>query len=244
MSLDHALLKAYVGGSWGYGQPDRTLWFVGTEQGGGTTLVELQRRLDAWDRGGRQPFDDLMAYCRAIGETRWTRPDPPLQPTWKHLIRTALCSRGRPVSREAIRQYQSTSLGRSGGESCLLELLPLPSRNMGTWLYKDWTSQPEFATRAAYLSSVGSSREAGLRRLIDAHRPRAVVFYGLDYQERWQRIVEQPFLGTSLERVSVSRRGTVLCLSVPHPVAFGVTGELFERVGHLIAAEAPANVRG
>ncbi len=234
--LDSQLLDAYIEGSWGYGNPAGDLWFVGMEQGGGTSFEEIQRRLAAWDKAGRAPFDDIHEYCLAIGELRWTGPNPRIQPTWKHLIRIVLAARGAEVSPDTIRRYQVESFARRAGTTCLLELLPLPSRNMATWRFHEWTQMPKLQDRATYLAKVGDRREAGLRHLIDRHAPRAVVFYGLGYLERWQRIVEAPLTSTGIEGVTAARRGSVLCLVVPHPVAHGLNGAFFQSVGRHIAA--------
>lgn len=232
--LDATLLRSYMMDFWGFGNPERSLWFVGMEQGGGTSEAEIRRRLDAWDARGRFPFEDLHEYCLEIGELRWTRPSPPIQATWKHLIRIALASKGHDPQLEAIRRFQHEALGRRAGDTCLVELFPLPSRSLSTWRYDEWTTLPEVRTRQGYLTEVGAQREAGLRALINRHAPRAVVFYGLGYKERWQRIVEAPFVETGIDGVSTASRGSTPCLLVPHPVARGATGALFENAGRLI----------
>lgn len=213
------------------------MWFVGMEQGGGGSQDELQKRLDAWALRGRGRFDDLYEYCLAIGEPRWTRPHPPIQSTWKHLIRLALVSMGEEPDIGSIRRFQSEALGRRSGDTCLIELLPLPARNLSTWGYDKWTTLPELTSRRGYLLDLGARREAGLRKLIDEYAPRTVVFYGLGYRDRWQGIVGAPFLDAGLEGVSVARRGPTLCFRVPHPVARGVTAALFETIGHRIRVE-------
>jgi hypothetical protein len=165
------------------------------EQGGGNSLEEMQRRLAVWDQAGRAPFEDLHEYCQAIGELQWTRE---IQQTWGPLIRLTLAAYGEEASTEIVRRYQVDAFGRRTGTTCLLELLPLAARNVSTWRFHQWTQLPELKDRATYLERVGTSREIGLRRLIDRHAPRAVVFYSLDYRERWQRIVEAPLTDTGL----------------------------------------------
>ena len=241
--LDPSLLREYMEGFWGFGNPERSLWFVGMEQGGGGSQEELQKRLDSWALRGRGRFDDLHEYCLAIGERRWTRPHPPIQPTWKHLIRLALLSVGEEPHLESIRRFQGEDLGRRSGNTCLIELLPLPARNLSTWRYDKWTTFPELSSRQGYLTDVGARREVGLRTLIDQHAPRTVMFYGLGYRERWQRIVGAPFVDAGIEGVSVARRGPTLCFRVPHPVARGVTTALFETIGHRIRVEASQTQR-
>lgn len=232
--LDQDLLRAYITDSWGYGNPKGEFWFVGMEQGGGTSVEELHRRLAAWNERGRAQFDDLHEYHVAIGELRWSAPKPRIQPTWRHLIRIVLAANGDETSQEAIRKYQSEELGRRFGNTCLLELLPLPSRNTKNWPYYEWTGLCEMKDRETYLTNAGGTREVGLRELIDYYAPRAVVFYGTTYKERWQRIVQAPFKDIGIKDVACTHRRSVLCFTVPHPQAHGVSGPLFECVGRFI----------
>jgi len=44
-----------------------------------------------------------------------------------------LAVRNEPADNDAIRAYQRDRLGRSDGESLLLELMPLPARNIAHW---------------------------------------------------------------------------------------------------------------
>jgi len=57
--IDPDLLRRFMHTFYGYGSWSAPLWFVGMEEGGGTTPEEVQRRLNAW-RGGE--LEDLRDF--------------------------------------------------------------------------------------------------------------------------------------------------------------------------------------
>jgi hypothetical protein len=235
--LNEDLLRAHIADFWGFGHASAPFWFIGMEQGGGATPEELARRLSAWDARGRCQWDDLREYCGSIGEPRWfRRPTPPIQPTWKHLIRIALGARGQSTDTESVRRYQLTELGCRGSESALLELFPLPAPSTQVWPYAQWSALPELASRDQYRAFVGQRREVGLRRLIETHRPKLVVFYGLEYRDRWSRIAAADFSPTGLSQTSEATFDSgdghrTVVFVVPHPASYGVTSALFAAIG-------------
>ena len=71
----------------------------------------------------------------------------PLQPTWNGLMRILLSAKGEPATRAPFRPYQTERVGRYGGESCLVELFPLPSPSTSEWLYGEHSTLPELRNR-------------------------------------------------------------------------------------------------
>jgi hypothetical protein len=156
-----------------------------------------------------------------------------VQNTWGKLVRIALCAEGRPSDREDIRRYQQEELGRTGGKTTLLELLPLPSPSINHWTYK-LSALPEIATRTDYEDLMVDDRVAAIRGQIEKHKPSAVVFYGASYRPHWARIAGaefEPIAGASFE---IIRTQTTRFILVPHPVAPGTSGADFCRVGTFI----------
>ena len=81
------------------------------------------------------------------------------QSTWKQLIRMLLLARGQRDDDKAIVDYQSTQLGSSTGDTCLAELLPLPSPDTATWNYGQSSDLDRVSSRQSYLTkdeSVGN----------------------------------------------------------------------------------------
>ena len=81
------------------------------------------------------------------------------QSTWKQLIRMLLLARGQRDDDKAIVDYQSMQLGSSTGDTCLAELLPLPSPDTATWNYGQSSDLDRVSSRQSYLTkdeSVGN----------------------------------------------------------------------------------------
>jgi hypothetical protein len=150
LMLSDRLLEAFINGFYGFGNYGAPYWFVGMEEGGGNSFEAIARQLEIWDRWGRKELLDVAEYAREMDITKWYGDSPRLQPTWKHLMRVALTAEGRPSDKDTMRQYQKNVWGTTGGDSCLLELLPLPAPSIASWLYKEISTLPYLASRKTY----------------------------------------------------------------------------------------------
>lgn len=247
--LDDALIRMYARTLYGYRSYDAPWWFVGMEEGGGDDLDKVRARLYAWDRRGRRELEDLAEFHRAFSEGRWFDGDrPPTQRTWRSLIRILLAAGGGKVPLEAVRRYQVERLGRDGGETALLELLPLPSPSIDRWSYHEWTSVPQLSDRGSYLRYYAPRRAAYLRRKREEHRPLVVVYYGLhgNYQRWWECISGVSLNDHNVEgqRVRVGRDPGTIFVVIPHPNARRVTNTFCHGVGHLISWKSKQLRRG
>ena len=151
------------------------------------------------------------------------------------MIRILLSSDGRTPTTEQVREYQRVSLGRQDGDTCLLELLPLPSPSTGRWLYAQHSHLLYLADREAYKQTRLAPRIAHLRKRINEYKPRAVVFYSFSYREHWQAIAGVDLLQES-DGVYTGRNRSTLFIMTRHPAAKGVTSEYFHQVGRLMHA--------
>lgn len=186
--LDSALLRDYIATFNGYGDYRAKYWFVGMEEGGGSSFEEITRRFASWDRHGRGELSDLVSHHMDSDLSHFAGRSAKLQATWSQLIRIVLASEGRPTDNESVRAYQQSRLGRVGGETCLLELMPLPSPDAGAWLYSQCSELPELQSRREYMRQYANSRARRMRATIEAHKPPVVVFYSLSYLEWWKQI--------------------------------------------------------
>lgn len=128
-----------------------------------------------------------------------------------------------------MKEYQGTRLGRRNGDSCLLELLPLPSRSSDRWLYKDLSAIPHLKYREAYLEHYAPLRAAHLKLRVEQYAPRAVFFYGSSSwsRRRWETIADGRIERIdSTQPYAVARAGTVFVI-VKHPAAHGVKSDFF-----------------
>jgi hypothetical protein len=151
------LLDSFAHTFYGYGDYKASYWFIGMEEGGASSRQEIESRLSVWDRHRKPELEDIAVFHNEIGYRRYFEKRPPLQNAWNKLIRILLSAEGKllrektDVARtELVREYQRTSLGRRGGQSCLLELLPLPSKSISDWLYAEHTTLDYCANRDVY----------------------------------------------------------------------------------------------
>lgn len=207
------------------------------EEGGGESVDELSRRVQAWDARGRRTLEDLPSYHHAIGLARNFVPPFPLQRTWAPLLRLLLAKRGEEITPARLKQVQSADLGTTGGDTALVELFPLPAHNTGAWPYASLAAQlPSLVDRDTHASTMMAPRVHLLQRLIASAKPEAVVSYELSDLLTWKMIVAAALPPTELlgRRYHAARVGRTTFLAVPHPVARGTTKEFWEGVGRLL----------
>lgn len=233
--INDQLLEEFMKGFYGFGNYQAPYWFVGMEEGGGNTYEAIVKQLEIWDRWGRKELLDVADYAREMDITRWYGDNPKLQPTWKHLIRTVLTAEGQPSDAEAMRQYQKHVIGTVQGNTCLLELMPLPAPSVASWLYGDISTLPYLKNRKTYREFVAPLRIAHLQNRILHYQPKAVMFYGSGYDSYWKSIAGVESWERSPEGVNFAISHSTLFLSSKHPVAHGATNEYFINIGKLIA---------
>ncbi|HUP60720.1 MAG TPA: hypothetical protein VNA69_09915 [Thermoanaerobaculia bacterium] len=236
--LDDAAVEAFIKQFYGYGSWAAPVWFVGMEEGGGSSIDEIRRRIGAWTARGRHTLEDLHEYHEAIGITRHIGEHAALQPTWAKLIHVLLGMTGDPATTDTVRRYQTDVLGRHGGTTCLIELLPLPSPGISAWLYGSATTLAYLANRDLYRAHVVADRIRAIREHLRVHRPRAVVCVGRTYDGYWQELAGAPLSEVRNEKYATVVRDGIMFLAVQHPVAPGVSNAYFRSIGARIAAYA------
>lgn len=219
-------LEDYTKRFFGYGSWKAPIWFVGMEEGGANAcyVKNFDKHLRSWAEGGRRALVNI-------------RTGAPLQKTWLGLIRVQLGREGVRHGRRSLelaRDYQRVSLCRTSKE-CLIELLPLPSRSIGKWPWAERYPQVSWLrNRTVYRKHVLGPRCERICRAIHKHRPRAVVFYGLTYQDEWSRISGARFAETAIPQVSFAHDSNTLFAVMPHPNMHGLKAEYFLKVGAAI----------
>jgi hypothetical protein len=234
--FDDNLLADYADGFYGYGKYRGWHWFVGIEEGGGQTFREVADALDTWDQRGRRELEDLYECQDCAGKEKFFGARARLQPTWSRLIRILLSVDDPDVSTEAIRCYQRQQLGRTGRDTCLLELLPLPSSAMGKWFVGEWSRLPQLQTRDDYVAFYAPRRAERIRKRIAEYHPRAVVLYSTSQHfQQWWEIVAGGAKYTSHETdglpYSLTSTGATVLAITRHPTSRGVTNEYWRSVG-------------
>lgn len=233
--FDDHLLNEFMLGFYGYGNYSGDYWFIGMEEGGGNSFVDVHNRLRAWGKRGKCELEDVAEYHAEIGVTHLFGNKPKIQRTWNKLIRAYLSGQNQVPTKEQVREYQCKFFGRTGGDTCLLELLPLPSPSTNDWLYAQHSRLPHLANRRLYKNSCVETRIANLRERVKQYRPKAVVFYGLSYLPEWQAIAEEAFLSGPNDLLISHNRSTRFVVA-RHPTEWGITNEYFHQVGSVASA--------
>jgi hypothetical protein len=231
--LDDELLQQFMDRFLGYGETAADFCFIGMEEGGGKTIDEVRDRLRTWADLEKPKIVDLHLFHSRIGADQYFEKPVILQGTWKRLIRLVLTAQNGPVEADAIRDYQANRFGRSGGETSLLELLPLPSPGIRRWNYSNWSDLPKLRSRKSYEQHLVMDRIAVLKSAIRAMQPRIVVFYGLRYLKYWQDVAELPLPMTSAG-LRMATRDSILFMTLAHPAAWGRMDAIYEAAGREI----------
>jgi hypothetical protein len=237
--FDDSLLEEFIQTFYGYGNYSGPYWFIGMEEGGGNSVEAVIARIKNWkDRGGNE-LEDLMERNSSGGGSKFFRERPVAQTTWKQLIRIMLVSRGNQASLSEIKLYQRDHLGRRNNDTCLVELLPLPSPSTNNWLYGPYTSLPQLKGRDIYREHYAHVRAHHLKTRVTQHRPALVVFYGSNwwYKQYWQTITEVKFhpVETGHGRFLLGNNIHTRFAIVQHPASRGISNAYFHAVGTHIA---------
>jgi len=176
--LPSELLTDYAHQFYGFGTWNAKVWFVGIEETGGENLDEIHSRLRVWDERGKKPLENAPIFYPASGVKNWHGTDATIQPTWKQLIRMLLLARGERDTAGAILDYQRAEWGSTGSQTCVVDLLPLPSPTPADWTYHNWSPLGWLSDRTLYLKELKTKRMTHLKERVAEQRPKVVIFHG------------------------------------------------------------------
>ena|SRR3989338_4124504 len=180
------ILQNRIKNFWGYGNLESPVWIVGMEEGFHSIDVEVDRKMlerqfllptvnGMFD--ARRPIDsnysdltNLSPFLPSAG--------PRPQSTWKFPIMLYLFFRDEEhPSEDKILDFQRFVLADGEkNEMATLELSPLPSPNINSWLFTDVA---RFETRKSYERAYQKQRSKGLRDLVQKYSLtlKLVIFY-------------------------------------------------------------------
>ncbi|HKP53021.1 MAG TPA: hypothetical protein VJ183_10245 [Chloroflexia bacterium] len=244
--LDDALLQSFTNTFYGYGNYQGRYWFIGMEEGGGGSTEEVSRRLSAWDDRGRKEVEGPGESHSEFGVSPFFKKQPKSQPTWNKLIRILLSIEGKNPTLQEVKSYQATNLGKSDSDTCLLELLPLPSPHTGKWLYADSSLLPQLRTRDLYRGHYAPLRAMHIKERIEEHTPAVVVFYSFNgwYRQWWELIAGVTFTRESIgaDRAYLGSNDHTVFAIVKHPVARRTGNDYFHQAGRLISTRLGSQI--
>ena len=230
-------IEAFMDGFYGYGNPLGDYWLVGKEEGGGSSVEQIRKRLRAWQDADQPAFVDVAEYHRDIGLPEffcWGAGKdgmPKLQPTWHRLIRVLLtATTGNAPTEQEIYRYQVEKLGRSEGETCLAELFPTARPHAGIRHVID--------VGPRYRSRLAPRRISYIQQSIREAAPKLVIFYSTaaDFRRYWARIVGDDFQYGAVKGTWLLHSGPTWFAIIPHTSMMRGSGAAYQvRVGEMLA---------
>jgi hypothetical protein len=234
MPFDNLLVNEFIHKFYGFGNLQAKYWFIGMEEGGGTSRAEFEYRINAWVKLGKKTLVDVVKYHEIIGINRFFVDPVKLQSTWNKLIRIYLSSQDLQTNTDDVRLFQKTQLGRIDQNTSLLELLPLASPSTNQWLYSSWVDYPLLKSREIYREGTVPFRIKSLQWLIEENQPTVVVFYGQSNEEYWGKVVSAPLKFEKTLDIKYAKGKGTLFVSIKHPVYKGLTNVYFHQIGRWI----------
>lgn len=155
----------------GYGNPERSVWFIGLEEG----LGEADDEDAIQNLRARGLFKEIMDLrdahhkrLRENGKQINFDAKPPSTPVWQWIAKI-MCA----FSGDDWKNYVKFRLGGSGGDTFLTELSPIPSSSVKN---KNWMEA--FQELDGNLAEKLENRRRRLLRLLEEKNPRMVICYG------------------------------------------------------------------
>ncbi len=233
-NLNDDLIQHFISTFYGSGNYSGEYWFIGMEEGGGNDLIQVTKRLNAWVELSETELVDIYQFHGKIDYPKCFKDPVKLQPTWKQQARIVLASKGLPSTIPDVRAYQRDFIGRETEETCLLELLPLPSPSLKNWNYNLWSSLPFLKDRKTYKQYCVPWRIEHIQSMIKKYKPKVVVFMGQVYLDYWHTIAGSHLCFTDKDGFWASISDGTTYIITRHPAAHGVTNLYFETIGNFL----------
>ena len=207
----------------GYGNKSAPYWFLGMEESS-DSIEELQERARSF-----HAVEYLHSFHARIGlDTKYRH-----VPTWRVMSKLIMAMQRVSGWEEApmARESQANELGQADGESFLTELMPLPARSIGEWLYP-----LIFPTRDQYNAEVRLRRIMWLRTEITKFHPSLVICYGKGNWLYYRNIFSDvKFSGELDKKICVGHREQSTFLLLPFLSYDLFSTSLITRIADLFA---------
>ena len=234
MKLNDQLLQRFINTFYGSGNYQGNYWFLGMEEGGGNDLNRVITRITAWQELGVTDLVDIYDFHMRINYPAYFTNPVKLQRTWIQQARIVLAAKGKPSKAADVKIYQRDIIGRKDSQTCLLELLPLPSPSTSDWFYNRWTDIDFLRTRESYRNYCLPWRITNIQSRIQQYQPKLVIFCGKSYSEYWHKIAGRHLIFQDQGDFQAAKSEGILYLIIKHPATIGITNAYFERVGEFV----------
>lgn len=164
----------------GFGRRNAPVVFVGMEEG----LAKGQSLdRDLLHRSKFAPVMDLALACRGMPGTNLNA----AQRTWRPMCDLMLRREGVSAPTLADRtRYQAQRLGRSDGDTLLVELLPYPHSRSSEW-YEIY--EQRYRSRDQYVTQMSKIRRELLRPILFEADRALVVCYGKENSDQYKQLL-------------------------------------------------------
>lgn len=203
----------------GYGSLTNPHWFIGIEPGGDHGDLYYH----AWAKAGYPDVIDSHLHHRLMNEVRFFGVRPVLNQTWAKLIRLHLSFiDNQPLTIDMVRYYQSTRWLRNRDRF----------RENGKYIFETTLINISGIQRprvdADSIKEIASNypRLKFIKSMIDAFKPKTVVFAGLLLQKEAEFIT-----GSKFNTSGVVETPYTTCMLIKHPNARHTTNSYFSDKG-------------
>ena len=244
MAISSDKLTTYMNNFFGYGNLHGKVWFVGMEEGGGHSQNEIEARLNIWESVKKDNVEvvDLKEFhLRLLHELasdkqsqedvrnwkKWFGLEKTIasQSTWRGLIRLFLgltSDTRREIPLDSIKDFQVEHFGQTDSDTCLLELLPLPSPHVADWFYPQWVDLQTLdylSSRQKYKEKLQNIRIERIKKLIEEYKPEYVIFYSRTYKDIWHNIIGSRTPMKEDDKFSFCTKAQTTFVIMPHPIS-------------------------
>jgi len=204
---------------YGFGNWNAPYWFIGPEPGGSNNEV----RAKAFKELGCDGLCDCKRFHEEIEVLDWHHNrnyygTPKLQSTWRRLILLLMAYLNEYADNyfpddEKLRIYQRDHWGRSNGDSCVIELAGLSSKNEAESTHTNRDINQKYLV--GRISKIRNRMQSSSKTL------QLVVVYGKAGQKDWTQAKMQweKITGHALEFKHAVKSDNTVYVFTPHPQA-------------------------
>jgi len=194
----------------GYGNLNSNIWFIGIEEGSASnSILELQKRISVWKKLGKQITANCKEFHLSLGmgnELPFTKGN--IQATWgRYIDLIRRIKKEDKLTKEEKREFQLNQFGGMQSDHCLLELFPIPCRDINSWPYKDLNHiNQAFLDKKTFQNFIVSDRIKKIGKLLDTYKPSIVIFNSSGPKETlipyWEKIINKKLFKLDVETSS------------------------------------------
>jgi hypothetical protein len=189
--------------------------------------IELKKKLDSWIAAGMLKIEDI--FTPELDNHRTSARNPISQKTWNKYIKFL------PF---IIPNFTLNNFGRKEGNLAIIDLFPLPCKNIKQWPYKNISNLAFLKDKNTYIDAIKENRIVNLKKLIKScgSNLKCVIFFSADVNTSipvWESIISPLIFQSKADKLGLHpywyakniSENQVQYFIFPHPVARTQTGD-------------------